>query len=156
MTERTDIVNNLTLEAFRSERIGRILLHSSRIFEDIVLQHLGEHGFKDIRSVHLNFLGALNAEGSRTTEISKLINSPKQGVGQLAKELEKLGYVSSVPDPKDGRARIIKFTGKGKKLAKQIPAVLEETEIDFSNIVGKKQLAQVKSTLTKLITAKIT
>ena len=154
MTEKSDITDSSSLEAYRSERIGRLLLRSSRIFEEIVLQHLKEHGFRDIRSVHLNFLGSLSVEGSRSTEIAQLINSPKQGVGQLAKELEKLGYVSSVPDPKDGRARIIKFTGKGKKLARQIPNVLEETEADFSSIVGKKQLAQVKSTLTKLIAAK--
>ena len=37
----------------------------------------------------------------------------KQSVGEVTSDLEQRGYVERVPDPSDGRAKIIRLTERG-------------------------------------------
>ena len=48
--------------------------------------------------------------GSRLTDLADRSGLTKQAVGEAVAELERKGYVERVPDPLDGRAKIIKLT----------------------------------------------
>ena len=70
-------------------------------------------GYTDLRPTHGCVFGTITPEGARLTELAERAEMTKQAVGEVVSELEKMGYVERVPDPADGRAKIIRLTDRG-------------------------------------------
>ena len=66
-------------------------------------------GYSDIRPGHGCVFGTIEEDGSRLTDLAGRANMTKQSVGEAASDLELRGYVERVPDPEDGRAKIIRL-----------------------------------------------
>jgi DNA-binding MarR family transcriptional regulator len=64
----------------------------------------------------MNVMPFLDVDGTRTTTLSQRLGTSKQAVTKLIDELEARGYVTRVPDPADGRAKVVSFTAKGRRL----------------------------------------
>lgn len=141
---------SISLDAIRHEHIGRLLLIGSRIFERIAIAELRRMGFADLRLVHLALIRSLPVEGMRTTEIGELAGMTKQAVGQLAIELEKAGYVLRLPDPTDGRAKLVKFAERGQTLVTAIPHVLMHSESKLEEMIGSSEFLVLRRGLKKL------
>lgn len=151
MTDPTIKAGSDGIALARSEHIGRVLMRSSRIFEQMALARLKSRGFKDLRMVHLSFLRNLEVEGSSLVEIADGSNMTKQAAGQLAQELESKGYITKRPSPVDGRAKLVTFTGPGLDLLKVLPDILAETETEIADSIGPKTFQQIKLGLSLLI-----
>jgi DNA-binding MarR family transcriptional regulator len=141
----------LNVEMLRHEHIGRLLVYASRVFERMALKRMNDLGFSDLRMVHLVFIRSLRVEGSRTTDVAESANMTKQAVGQLAAELEIAGYVTRVPDPADGRARLVKYTGKGLELMAHLPGLLHDLESDIETAIGRGNFSALRRTLRRMI-----
>ena len=148
-TEPHDVLRNL--EKVRHENIGRLFLLGSRVFERMLLSEWRELGFRDLRLVHLALVRSLPVEGLRTTEIAENAGMTKQAVGQLAMELEKLGYVVRLPDPTDGRAKLVRYAPRGLEMAALIPQVLLRAEARIESAVGQSDFITLRRALKRLI-----
>ena len=84
-------------------------------------RRLAERGFADIRHAHGCVFRWVEPDGTRLTELAELAGHSKQAVGEFVCDLEAMGYVERVPDPLDGRAKIIRLTERGAE-AKAPPA----------------------------------
>ena len=58
--------------------------------------------------------GNIEPDGSRLTDLAERAHMTKQSVGEVTTELERRGYLERVPDPGDGRAKIIRLTERGR------------------------------------------
>ena len=74
----------------------------------------------------------------------------KQAVGQLVNELESYGVVERVPDPSDGRARLIRFSEEGRKALLDGLKVLGVLEEEFTVIIGKRRMKALHDGLSAL------
>src|SRR5438045_448708 len=83
-------------------------------FVEELTSRVAETPYSDVRPSHGCVFGTIEPEGSRLTELAERAHMTKQSVGEVASELEARGYVERVPDPSDGRAKIIRLTEKGK------------------------------------------
>jgi DNA-binding MarR family transcriptional regulator len=124
-----------------------LLLRSLRQCERIILEQLQVLEFDDIRPTHLSILTHVPPDGIRTSEIALLANMTKQAVGQIATQLEEMGYIVRSPDPLDGRARIVEFTNKGQRLADASFLVLAQCEKRLEEMIGTDNLHLVKFSL---------
>ena len=79
--------------------------HVQEVFE--------ESGFTDIRPAHHSVFGLLNPDGDRVVGLAERAQTTKQAMGYLVAYLEERGYLERVPDPDDGRAKIVRRTEKG-------------------------------------------
>ena len=61
-----------------------------------------------MRPGHGCVFGTIEPDGSRLTDLAERARMTKQTVGEVTTDLERLGYVERVPDPRDGRAKIIR------------------------------------------------
>ena len=158
-TKRSRVKKNRTglsrdsrnLQHFRQENIGRLFLLASRIFERAALEEWRRLGYDDLRLVHLALIRDLPAEGMRTTDIADSTRMTKQAVGQLAMELEKMGYVVRLPDPTDGRAKLVRYAPRGQKLVAIIPQVLMRAEEKIKSLVGRDDFLILKRALKQLL-----
>ena len=139
------------LEALRQEHIGKLLLLSSRIFERQAMAEMRRLGFDDLRLTHLALIRATPLEGARTTEIAEIAGMTKQAVGQLAMELEDAGYIVRLPDPTDGRAKLVRFADRGQQLLAALPQVLLGAEAYVESLVGAADLISLRRILRQLI-----
>jgi DNA-binding MarR family transcriptional regulator len=74
---------------------------------------LHEAGYDELRPTHACVFGTIARDGDRLTSLADRAGMTKQAVGEVVSELEGIGYVERVPDPSDGRAKIIKLTDRG-------------------------------------------
>ncbi|WP_233213483.1 MarR family winged helix-turn-helix transcriptional regulator [Mycobacterium hubeiense] len=107
-------------------------------------------GHSNLRPAHARFLVFLGWEGSRITDIAKAMDVTKNAVGQLVNELEALGYVERVPDPIDGRAKIVRYTDEGKALIADAAVIAEKLDAEIEAIIGPRRLSELRSTLADI------
>lgn len=139
------------LAHIRSENIGRLLVLSFRRFEEIMIERMRFHRFADLRLAHIALIRNVDAKGTRLTEIAARAGMHKQAIGQLAAEVERLGYTRRTTDPRDGRAVLIQFTTKGKALLDVLPQIHEETHQVLAEIIGKQGIAKLAELLMPIV-----
>jgi DNA-binding MarR family transcriptional regulator len=61
-----------------------------------------------------------------------------------------LGYVERVPDPRDGRATLIRRTDRGWGVNRIASTVVEATQQEWSGALGPANFAQVLEALRRL------
>jgi DNA-binding MarR family transcriptional regulator len=74
----------------------------------------------------------------------------KQSAGVLVDQLERLGYVRRVPDPDDGRARLIVFQQRGLEAIEVAGATLEEILSEWEAYLGTRNFALLRQILDQL------
>lgn len=76
----------------------------------------------------------------------------KQTVGEVASDLEGLGYVERVPDPADGRAKIIRLTERGREAQLIGRDLVDGLERDWGERYGEENVTALRQAL-EVITA---
>ncbi|MCP4444251.1 MAG: winged helix DNA-binding protein [Myxococcales bacterium] len=93
----------------------------------------------------------LSLEGTRITTLAARMEISKQAVGQVVEELEQMGLVRRVPDPSDGRAKLVKFTAAGREGMLRGLGLLETIEQELAIALGEKQIQNMGRTLRKVL-----
>jgi DNA-binding MarR family transcriptional regulator len=142
-----------SLDRVRHEHLGWLLGRADLLFAEGVTRAMHERGFAGIRLVHIALNRNVDENGTRISEIARRAGMTKQATGQLVAEFVELGYIRLIPDPDDGRAKVARYTAKGKRLLVAIVASIEQTEDAVSEKIGPTQLAALKAALGILLTS---
>jgi DNA-binding MarR family transcriptional regulator len=67
-----------------------------------------------LRGSHTQVFECLDREGTRLTTLAERARMSHQAMGEMVDELTRHGYLERVPDPADGRARLIRPTARGR------------------------------------------
>jgi DNA-binding MarR family transcriptional regulator len=117
-------------------------------------QRVAAAGYADIRPGHGCVFGGIDPEnGSRLTDLADRAMMTKQTVGEVVSDLEKRGYVERVPDPEDGRAKIIRLTTKGREVYLTGWRLNKELEEEWAKRFGEHRVAALREAL-ELVHAK--
>ena len=135
----------------RHEHLGWLLGRADLLFAEGVTRAMHERGFAGIRLVHIALIRNVDENGTRISDIARRAGMTKQATGQLVAEFVELGYIRLVADPDDGRAKIARYTAKGKRLLVAIVASIEQTEAAVSNTIGAAKLETLKATLGRML-----
>jgi DNA-binding MarR family transcriptional regulator len=130
--------------------LPRHLIALSRYIQSNVMQRLQEsyqhQGLRMSFEPYISMIG----EGCRLTELAERLGISKQSCNQTANQMEKAGYIQRVPDPLDGRGKIVVLTPQGKKLVKDGYKVITAITQGFDGHIGSKKLATLTELLLKL------
>jgi DNA-binding MarR family transcriptional regulator len=107
-------------------------------------------GHTGLRPAHARLMVFLGWEGSRTSEMARALDVSKNAVGQLVSELEELGYVERVPDPRDGRAKIVRYTAQGVEMMADALVIGGQLNAEIAGVIGAQRLAELSSTLADI------
>ena len=130
--------------------LGALLSAPSRAIIDRIARDLPAAGFSDVRPAHFAVFRFIEPTGSRLTELADRAQITKQSMGYLVDYLETRGYVERVPDPKDGRARLIRLTARGWETDRAARTIMACIETEWADRVGAERLEQLKQTLRDL------
>lgn len=140
------------IETLEPSTLGHVLTRSARLWNERALSAVHAAGFTEVRESWLGILRHLDAEGTRSSVLAERLRVSRQAAGQLVSELEGKGYLERLPDPSDGRAKIVRITSRGlqawlaglqafAQLDQQLIAALGATTIDSLRTDATRLLA---------------
>jgi DNA-binding MarR family transcriptional regulator len=107
-------------------------------------------GHTQLRPAHARLIVFLAWDGSRTSDIARAQDVSKNAVGQLVSELEDLGYLERVPDPNDGRAKVVRYTEQGKAMMADALAIGAQLDAEIAGIIGPERFAEFRTSLAEI------
>ncbi len=115
-----------------------------------IYEGLAKAGYSDLRPAHFSVFQHLAPEGSRATDMAERAQITKQSMGYLVDALEKQGYLEQLPDPTDGRARLVRLTDRGLAVNRVAEQILQQTEADWAKKLGKNKMQKLRHLLADL------
>ena len=103
-----------------------------------------------MRPPHGNVFQFLDAQGTRVSTLAERAQITKQSMAELVDHLERHGYVERVPDPTDGRAKLVRATARGQEVYAIAREVVAEIEEDWTRRLGKAKMRLLRELLEEL------
>ena len=143
----------MTSEGQQLARIGTLLAVPNTELQRRVHDGFAAAGLPDIRPVHATLFALLPEEGCRVTELAVRLGTTKQAVGYLVAYLEEHGYLERGPDPRDGRAQIVRRTEKGWLVNQTARRLVEDVQADWARSIGPDKMDALVALLGELVDA---
>lgn len=153
MAEDT-VIDPEELEAF--ERLKRssvlqLLFKCGRLINERAVARLRvRSGWHKLRVAHTALFPHLDFEGIRLTQLAHRLGISKQAVGQLVDELEWMEVIERVPDPSDGRAKLIRFSRQGQVGLEAGVGFLREIEAELADALSPELVRALHEALMTL------
>ena len=130
--------------------IGTLLRDPALAMNELISERLAEDGFEGMRPAHGAIGQHIGDEGTRVTELADLVQLTKPSVVYLVNDLERLGYVERIPDPADGRAKLVRLTARGAQAQARAREIVAEIEGDWAEAIGAREFASLRTLLQRL------
>ena len=104
-----------------------------------------------IKPHHSAVFGQIRPQGMRLTDLARGANITPQSMGQIVDELEQLGYLIRTPDQTDRRAKLIKLTEEGEKVAQQGATTVQGIEERLTELLGVRDYKKLRAILNTIV-----
>ncbi|HEY5820842.1 MAG TPA: MarR family transcriptional regulator [Propionibacteriaceae bacterium] len=129
--------------------LGVLLFLPYRRLEQQVIEAVWAAGYA-ITLTQARLFQRVDAAGTRLTRLAESAQVTKQTAGVLVDELVRGGYVERVPDPSDGRARLITITARGYAVVAVATDRQREIEAEWRRHLGPRASSQLERALLAL------
>jgi DNA-binding MarR family transcriptional regulator len=123
---------------------------ASRHVENRVIDAMHRAGVEDVTLAQARIAGRIGPQGTRLSDLAEQAQVSKQTATALVDRLEEAGYVERVPDPRDGRARLVRFAAKGEALLPIARAEEQRIEQEWEAHLGARRMRELRETLSML------
>src|SRR5689334_6682911 len=130
-----------------------LLLRAARLVNERAVAQIQRAGASELRLAHTQLFPHITFAGVRLTEIARRLEVSKQAIGPLVDELVAAGMVERIADPSDQRAKLIRWTPRGRRALEHGLGVLAQLERELAPRVGRARMAHLARTLEALIAA---
>lgn len=138
------------LRAYRNSRLYRSLTRTLRVYNRRLVAGLRERGFDDFSPAFPALLSNLDMEGTTIGVLAMRAGVTRQAAGQLLREIERCGYVELRDLPHDGRATLVRFTTRGKRLFATVIDLVEQIEGEFAGVLKPGAFDDVRDGLAAI------
>ena len=130
--------------------VGLLLFLPYRAMEFRVFEALAAAGFDDMTPAQARVFQRIAPGGCRLTDLAAQAGITKQSAGFLVDQLERAGYVERVPDPADGRARLVRIAERGVRSVAATRGIVAQVEAEWTAHLGARRMAELRRILTDL------
>ena len=130
--------------------IGALLRVPAQAIQRRIVTELNAAGFVELRVPHMAVLQYPGPDGVRPGLLAERAGMSKQAMNQLLRSLEGFGYLVRSDAPDEGRARMVRFTRRGRAAYAKIHDVLRDIEREWSTVLGPKDFAELKGLLLRV------
>ncbi len=134
----------------RWRELGILLFVANRALEQRAFDAVVAAGITDITLAQARVAARIGPDGTRVSELAAQARVTKQSAAFLVEQLEAAGYVQRVPDPTDGRARLVRLTARADRVITAANAEVERVLAEWADHVGAGRLRQVYEVLRDL------
>lgn len=130
--------------------VFNLLIRLSRSFEASLMKALIEQGFEGLNMSFADPMMVLAQGQIRMNALAERLGMSKQLCNQALKPLEQLGVLERIPDPDDGRAKLVVLTTRGWELIERAGAIIESIEQQLLQVLDEQELSEIKQLLLQL------
>jgi DNA-binding MarR family transcriptional regulator len=116
-------------------------------------QALTDAGFSDLRAAHAAPFMVMDPQGTRASQLAARAHISKQAMGELVAYLVDRGYLQTVPDPSDGRARLVRPTARGWRAVDAGVEVIAAFDDWLERELGPSGVADLRRSLLLILEA---
>lgn len=138
------------LDMSQRRELGLLLFIANRELEQRAYDAVVDAGYTDITPTQARVAARIGPDGTRVSDLAAQARVTKQSAAFLVEQLEAAGYAERVPDPRDGRARLVRLTPRAAGVVRAANAEVERVLAEWSAHVGEARLHQVLETLRDL------
>lgn len=141
------------LRAAAQASFAQVLLRAARLVDERATERVRQiPGAPGIRPAHTKLFPFIPFDGGiRATRLAAALGVTKQAITPLVQDLVGWGLVEQVPDPADGRARLVIWTALGRRRILDGIAVLREVEAPWREAMGDDVVQTVHRALAALV-----
>lgn len=132
-----------------------LLFMAYRAAEDEIFHAVAQAGHGEITRAQGRLLAGIDDGGTRVGHLAERARVAKQTAVSLVDHLVAAGYVERVPDPADGRARLVRLTAKGESVLPAARAGEESVEAAWRELLGERRLAELRGSLELILAASL-
>jgi len=129
---------------------SRLLLEAFRSLEGEIQGGLADRDLFDLRPSHAAALLLVDRGGSRLTDLAARAGVTRQAMMQVVDALARSGSVRRIPDPLDGRAKLVRLTARGLRQRAEARRTLGAVEVRIRRQLGDRRYEALRSTLEEL------
>lgn len=142
------------LEREKAASVAQLLFKCARLLNEQAVGRIeSPPGAPRLRPAHTSVFPHVDLDGVRLTELARRMGISKQAVGQLVDELEAMGALERIPDPTDGRAKLIRFSREPGASVLDGLAALRGFEAELEDALGARRMRSLHRDLSALLTA---
>lgn len=112
---------------------------------------LAEAGFGDIRSGSAKVFPFVPAEGIQVRDLAIRAGVRKQTMAQSVDQLERGGYLERVPNPRDGRSRLVVLTERGRAVQPVTAGAGDRIEERWAELTSPEEFETLRALLHRLL-----
>jgi DNA-binding MarR family transcriptional regulator len=134
--------------------VGQLLVHHLRLFRERLLSEAQEHADAAgvaLRMSHLHVFGNIKEEGTRVSDLAAWAGMTAPSMTELVDELEGHELVERLPDPTDGRAKLVVLTASGWEAIRNGRAIIARIEADYASRIGSERFETMCWSLQELL-----
>jgi DNA-binding MarR family transcriptional regulator len=127
-----------------------LMFIAQRYAEGRIYETVRESGYTDFTIAQSRLAVGIDPHGTRLSVLADRARVAKQTATALVDSLERAGYVERVPDPTDGRARLVRLTARGEAVIPIARAEEQRIEREWEEYLGPRRMAQLRDALERL------
>ena len=127
-----------------------LMFVASRAAAERIFRAVHDAGFDDLTLAQSRLAMGVDVEGTRLSVLAQRAQIAKQTATALIDKLERAGYVERVPDPSNGRARLVKMTPRAEAVLPVARAEEDRIEAEWRAHLGDELMDQLRHALTSL------
>lgn len=130
--------------------LGFLMFLGYRAAEDRIFAALERAGHVELTRAQGRLLAGMDEEGTRVVTLAARARISKQTAVSLLDHLERIGYVERTVDPADRRARLVRFTQRGRDVLPVARAEEERIEQEWRTMLGAQRHRELRSALDEV------
>jgi DNA-binding MarR family transcriptional regulator len=113
-----------------------LVRRADRAFQTHMVKEAHSRGRTDLKPAHNALFSIMGAEGERASSLAARAGITRQSMGEVIRDLVDLGILEMVPDPADGRAKVVRYTEEGTRFTNQGFRHIRSLEDTFAEEFG--------------------
>jgi DNA-binding MarR family transcriptional regulator len=134
----------------RRANLAVLLRETYLALDALPLHWLAKAGHTGIRPAHTAVFEYLDAPGTTVSVLAERARMTKQAMAELVLGLEADGYLTRIPDPTDGRAKLVVLTDRGHDVVAVVQAKVPEIEAKIQELLGSARSRDLRQDLQAL------
>jgi DNA-binding MarR family transcriptional regulator len=107
-------------------------------------------GASDVTPAQARLMAQIDPGGTRVVTLAARARTTKQSAAFLVDQLERAGYVERVPDPADGRAKLVRLTERCRPIAVAADAEVDRALGEWEQHLGADRMRELEVTMRML------
>jgi len=143
-----DVLRAFT-EMARSD-LGRLLADASAAVNAELMTRLAAGGYDDVRPSQIPVFAGLTPGGTRISSLAQSAGMSRQAMSMLVRDVERLGYISTSPDPTDRRGTLVRLTDRGVAFCRDAMVVSSGLTGEFTDRLGGARFEELRGALRQI------